>query len=195
MITDWLMVVITIVYVIATIAIFVTNHKNTKAAQESILEMRREFDEANRPLVEVELLYLQKAFLALRFINHGSRTAYNVKIKLSQDFIENLDEKPWRGEVKKQEGKECIIGVGQHYDLFFGDNNYLHRDIRKPATGLIEYESGGKVYTDEFMIDLERYMTIYSVTTDDEKLRKLIHEQNIELKGIKKQIEKMKNSE
>lgn len=105
MITDWLMVVITFVYVVATIAIFVTNHKATKAAQESILEMRREFDEANRPLVEVELLYLQKAFLALRFINHGSRTAYKVKIKLSQDFIESLDEKAMERRSQEARGK------------------------------------------------------------------------------------------
>lgn len=192
-ITDWIMVVITIVYVFATIAIFITNHNATKAAQDSIKEMRREFEEMNRPLVEVEFVYVQKTFLALRFSNHGRQTAYNVTIDISQDFIDSLDEAVWLNEVNKQKDKTCIIGVGQHYDLFFGDRHYLKKENKIPVTGKVKYESNGRKYTDEFYVNLDKYMTIYSVTTDEEKLRELIRNQNQELKNIREQLAKMNN--
>lgn len=47
-ITDWLMVFITLVYVIATILICISNSKSAKAAQSQIIESKRQFDEARR---------------------------------------------------------------------------------------------------------------------------------------------------
>jgi len=47
-ITDWLMVAITIVYVVATIAIFVTNKKSEKAAYAQLDESKRQYEDKKR---------------------------------------------------------------------------------------------------------------------------------------------------
>lgn len=47
-IADWIMVVITAIYVIATIAICVFNYKTAKAANLQIQESKRQFDETRR---------------------------------------------------------------------------------------------------------------------------------------------------
>lgn len=47
-ITDWLMVGITLVYVIATIAIWFANHKSARATEKQLIESKRQFDEIKR---------------------------------------------------------------------------------------------------------------------------------------------------
>lgn len=47
-ITDWLMVIITFVYVVATAAICVANFKSAKATKQQIAESQRQFDETRR---------------------------------------------------------------------------------------------------------------------------------------------------
>ncbi|MBP3541539.1 MAG: hypothetical protein J6K72_06990 [Clostridia bacterium] len=57
-ITDWLMVIITVVYVIATIFICLANIKSAKASKEQLSEMKREHEEAIRlqiiPFLQIE---------------------------------------------------------------------------------------------------------------------------------------------
>lgn len=48
MITDWLMVGITFVYVAATIAIWLANHKSARATEKQLIESKRQFDETKR---------------------------------------------------------------------------------------------------------------------------------------------------
>ena len=48
MITDWLMVGITLIYVIATIAIWFANHKSARATEKLLVESKRQFDETKR---------------------------------------------------------------------------------------------------------------------------------------------------
>ena len=62
-ITDWLMVGITGIYVIATIVICIYNAKSANAARKQTEEMQRQFTEANRQIIEVELIYERKCFM------------------------------------------------------------------------------------------------------------------------------------
>lgn len=55
MITDWLMVIITGVYVIAIIVICVFNAKAAKAAREQAEQMKLQFIQVNRPKITVEV--------------------------------------------------------------------------------------------------------------------------------------------
>lgn len=183
-ITDWIMVIITIIYVIATIEICWANIKSAKASKEQLNEMRKQFDEDNRPRIEVELVYEKRSFFALRFVNHGRYTAQHVMISLKDEFVESIEEDSFVIQLKKQKGKECIIGIDQHYDLFFGSNEYLKNDHKKPASGTVTYQGNGHKYTTEFSIDLDAYMTIYSVNSEQEDLLRKIDESNRNLKRI-----------
>lgn len=180
---------ITVIYVVATILICWANIKSAKASKVQLEEMRRQYAEENRPNIEVEFLYEKRTFYGLRFINHGKCTAQHVQIKLDASFIESITERKFSDLLSKCNGKECIIGVGQHYDLFFGTNDYRENPNKVAATGTIYYESNGTTYQSVFSVNLEQYATIFSVNSEQEDLLKRIKEQTSELKGIKQAIQ------
>ena len=188
MTSDWAMVIITAVYVVATIFICCANIKSAKASQAQVTEMQRQFAESNRPEIEVEFHYLRRAWYVIRFVNRGEKTAQHVKINIAQSFIDSLTEEAFKKECIRIKGRECIIGVGQHYDLFIGSNKFRGNPNMEPFTGTVEYESQGKAYQSDLFVDCEHYMTFFSSTTDEEDLLKSMKKMTDELKGIKQAL-------
>lgn len=164
--SDWVMVIITAVYVIATIAICVANIRSANATKEQLEEMKKQYGETERPIIEAEFLYINRLWFGVRFVNNGKHTAQNVKIYLSDEFIDSIDSLGMVEYIKKQKEKSCVIGVNQHYDLIFGSYNAF-KEIRhkKPAIGQICYSYNKKEYSNDFYLDFENYMTIFTVTT------------------------------
>lgn len=185
-ITDWLMVIITLVYVIATIFICWANIKSAKASKEELAEMKRQYVEENRPHIEVEFCYERRTWYIVRFINHGKLTAQHVKILLDEGFISSLPEQAFKDTLLKQREKECIIGVGQHYDLYIASNELRGNPNMKPVIGKILYQDESSKYESDIYIDLENYATFFSSTSDDPMVK--------ELKNIKKEIEGLKRA-
>lgn len=185
MTSDWAMVIITAVYVVATIIICYANIKSAKASQAQLTEMQRQFAESSRPEIEVEFHYLRRTWYVVRFVNRGAKTAQHVKINIDQSFIDSLPEASFRNELTRIKDKECIIGVGQHYDLFIGSNKFRGNPNMKPFTGTVEYESYGTVYNSDLFVDLEHYVTFFSATTDEEVLLKSVKNIGNEVKGVK----------
>lgn len=185
-ITDWLMVIITLVYVIATIFICWANIKSAKASKEELAEMKRQYAEENRPHIEVEFCYERRTWYIVRFINHGKLTAQHVKILLDEGFISSLPEQAFKDILLKQREKECIIGVGQHYDLYIASNEFRGNPNMKPVMGKILYQDESSKYESDIYIDLENYATFFSSTSDDPMVK--------ELKNIKKEIEGLKSA-
>ena len=190
MTSDWVMVLITLVYVIATIFICWANFKSAKVSKEQLIEMQKQFEENNRPYVEVEFIFVKRAFYGLRFINNGNVVAKNVSIKLSSDFIDSL-EISMKEMLIKQEGKKCIIGAHQSYDLYFGTCKYLKKNCKVPANGKITYFANGEEYEEHFSVDFENYMTIFSVNSDYEDMLEIIKKQNSILKEIRQSVDNL----
>ena len=188
MTADWVMVIITGVYVIATIFICRANIKAANASKEQLKEMQKQFAETNRPIIELEFHYNRRTWYIARFINRGNLTAQHVKIYLDQEFVDSLPEESMKQGLERIKDKECIIGAGQHYDLYIGSNQLRGNPNIKPLTGTIKYESQGNTYQSDLFVDLEHYMTFYSSTTDEEDLLKAVKEIVAELKGIKQAL-------
>lgn len=185
-ITDWLMVIITLVYVIATIFICMANIKSAKASKEELIEIKRQYNDENRPRIEVEFCYEQRVWYIVRFVNHGKQTAQNVKIVFDEEFINSLPEQVFRDTLQKQKEKECIIGVEQHYDLYIGSNELRGNENMKPVTGKLTYRDEKGTYESDIYIDIENYATFFSSTSEDPMVK--------ELKNIKKEIEGLKRA-
>ena len=134
----------------------------------------------------MEFCYEQRTWYIVRFINHGKLTAQHVKIVLDEDFISSLPEQAFRAILLKQREKECIIGVGQHYDLYIASNELRGNPNMKPVTGEITYQGEGCKYESDIYIDLENYATFFSSTSEDSMVK--------ELKNIKKEIEGLKRA-
>lgn len=190
-ITDWLMVGITFVYVIATIFICVFNGKAAKAAKEQTDESRRQFFESNRPNVIASLEYINRTFWALRFTNCGSQTAFNFSFELSESFLNSIKDERFRNLITQNKGKACTLGIGQHYDLYFGDQQYLRNESKVNASGRMRYRANqSSLYVEDFDIDIKNYLTFFSVDSESDKLRKTIDDQR---KVIERQNQLIQN--
>ena len=185
---DWAMVLLTAIYVIAAILICYFNYGATKASREQAAEMRRQYEEENRPYITVELIYERKAFYGLRFFNHGKRLANHVKIQLDQAFVDSLKEPSFKSALERTKNKECIIGIGQHYDLYFGTNKFREAQDKMPLSGKVAYQDVDRTYEEPFSIDFDSYATFFSVNSDAEDLLKEIRAQTKELKAIKNSL-------
>lgn len=179
------MVIITVVYVIATVAICYANIKASNVSKEQLDEMKRQYAAENRPIIEMEFCYERRAWYILRFVNRGKTTAQHVRIELEQEFIDSLSEESFQRTLTQIEGKECIIGVNQHYDLYIGSNALRGNQNIKPVKGSIIYNNRGNEFQEDFFLDLPQYMTFFSSTTDEEDLLKTIKAIEKDLKSIK----------
>lgn len=188
---DWAMVVLTAIYVLATIFICYFNYGSTKASREQAAEMRRQYEEENRPYITVELIYERKAFYGLRFSNHGKRLADHVRIQLDQTFLDSLKEPSFRATLERTKGKECIIGIGQHYDLYFGTNKFRENTEKSALSGQVTYQDGSRMYTEAFSINFDSYATFFSVNSADDDFLKEMRAQTKELKGIKEALQQL----
>lgn len=177
--------ILTFLTVIATFITCWCNYKTTKATMTQVYEMRRQFEEEHRANIEVEFLYEKRTYYGLRFINHGRCTASQVKIIFDDAFINSIDEVKFSNLLKDQKGKTCIIGVGQHYDIFIGSNQYRKNAHKVPAKGVVSYITEGRQFESEFDIDLENYATIFSVNSEYEDLTHEIKRKTSELEDIK----------
>lgn len=191
-ITDWLMVGITFVYAVVTVLILIANNKSAKVAKEQVDEMQREFEESNRPRIEVELQLINRCAIVLRFCNNGRLTAKHVRIALEDECIDSLPEQEFAEQLRNQKGKECIIGAGQHYDMFLG-TSALIRAEKKPIEGYFTYTYNDcdKTITEDFYIDINNYNTFFTMDDDTDKLLKILREHTKEIKGIKEALEKI----
>ncbi|MBO5567589.1 MAG: hypothetical protein J6A79_01395 [Clostridia bacterium] len=159
--SDALMVVITAVYVVATIFICRANNKSAEASRAQLEEMRRQYADANRPFIAVEFTLATRGCYVLRLVNNGRLTALNVRVRLNEDFIESIDFKEIKEILRSQRDKMCIIGAGQHFDIPVGGYDLRDNPNLKPLRGMVTYEGGGYRYETEIDIDIENYMTIF----------------------------------
>lgn len=194
-ITDWMMVIITFLYVIATVFICHYNSKSAKATQAQLDEMRKQFEEENRPYITVEFIYEKRAFYGVRFSNHGKRIASNVSISFDQPFIDSIHETNFRNILDGGVGKTCVIGISQHHTLYFGTNKYRKQSDKPPLSGTVTYMCGATTYQEPFYIDVENYATICSLNSETEDILRTMKEQNVELARICNILTQQKSNE
>ena len=167
-----LMVIITFVYVGATIAICVANLRSASATRAQLEETKRQYEEEHRAYISYEFLYERRTWYGLRFTNHGKRIATNVQIKLEKAFLDSIIEPAYKDGLCSLEGRLFTLGIGQSYDIYLGTNDFRDRHDKCPIQGTIEYKDCNSVYSEPFLIDFANYPHIFSVTTDDERSQK-----------------------
>lgn len=191
-ITDWMMVFVTIAYVVATVFIFRANKKSAKAAEIQIDEMKRQFAENNRPVIEAEYFSSHGSFFGIRFVNHGNHTAQKVLINLSDEFINSIEAVDSFGTIKSlrdQLAKEKVIGINQHYDLFLGKiDDFKKIKIKVPAHGKITYFFSTKKFETDFYFEFENYVP-YTISSKDEDLLKGVNELSHQIRELNNQIQ------
>ena len=196
--TDWLMVVITAVYVVATIVICVFNGKSANAAKEQtetakqqIDEMIRQYNESNRPLVTVRFDIIRSGLLCFVIENTGSLAATELKIHINDDFVENLEKTEKQTQLRQISESTLFLSSHQKLYVCLGGQTQFSKIAEVTAKFDITYN--GK-YTEHTEIDLwqYRFMLVYNSELEDisQHLKRIANEEKTYHKNYLKAISK-----
>lgn len=185
---DWVMVIITAIYVVATCAICWANIKSAKATRDQVAESIRQFSENNRPYITCEYILKQRSYCGISVRNTGNQVARNLSIHINSAFLDSLKPNGFDSFQKLNESLYTLVGIGQSYEFYFSE--VKHKPINAPLIVEVKYENNGIYYEDSFLIDLAKQLPIEAVETDFEKYMKLTKEQNSILTDIAQNIDK-----
>ncbi|MBE7005721.1 MAG: hypothetical protein E7424_01045 [Ruminococcaceae bacterium] len=179
--TDWLMVIITAVYVVATIIICVFNGKSAKAAREQtdtakrqIEEMITQYNELNRPVVTIRFDIIRSGLLCFVVENTGPVAASDVQIRINDEFLNNIKDKKEQDSIR--EITKARLFLSSHQKVFFCLGGQQVFSEIASQTAKIDISYNGK-YDEHTEIDLWQYrhLLLYSSELEDisQHLKKL----------------------
>ena len=177
-----LMVLITLIYVIATIAIWLANKQSAKSSEKQLQESKRQFSELNRPYITCQYILSDRMFCGIRIQNYGNLVAKNLHIHVNEDFIDALNPKNFMDFYKVNTSVYSTVGINQYYDLHF-----CHVGSRPliPIIITLDYSDGyDNQYHEEFEINLVKQLPVQSVNSDLEKLTKKIEDVDQDIKAL-----------
>lgn len=197
MITDWLMVIITTIYVIATILICIYNGKSASAAKEQaevareqIDEMIKQYKEINRPYVTIRFDIIRSGLLCFVVENEGPLPAHNVRIKINQKFIDNIKDVSDRKTLEELNEATIYLASRQKMTIFLGGQPSFS-DISKEIAKIdIMYDG----YNESTEIDINQYrfLLVYNSSVEDisQHLKKMKQNEENFYKNILKAMDK-----
>ncbi len=174
--TDWLMVIITGIYVIATIVLCAFNYSTSKAAQLQVEKMQEQFDEENRPKIDIHFDMIRSGLACFVIENVGRTAAENVCVRLNDSFLDNLEDHLAERFIALSEAN-LYLSSGQKAYLLLGGQNRFEIISRTVAKFDVTY----KGYSEHMEIDLSQYkgfLLYQSPLEDISKHLKHIQEDN-----------------
>ena len=192
-VTDWLMVIITGIYVVATIAICWANIKSAKATRDQVEESKKQYEDEHRAYITAEFIYSRCTHYGIRFTNNGKRFANNIQIQFDSDFISCTEDK-YANRLKDFKDKQFTLGIGQSYDIFFGVTGFMQKSNLSPIKGIITYKDFKQTYNETFFIDLTNYAPVFPAKNEIENIAKSLEKQTQQLEKIQKDIYKITES-
>lgn len=188
--TDWIMIIITSVYVIATIFICYYNAQTAKATKQELEEIKNQFYQTNRPIVNYEVVYIRNSYYMLRLANNGSQTAYNLSISLNDESLSEIPNNIIREDLNRLKYTVRNLGVGQSYDIPIGTTK---DEIKFHLKGTICYNGiNASIYCDDFDVDCSNYAPFYSYKSDNDDFKDILRSMNRELSLIRKALSSSK---
>ena len=176
-----LTVLITAVYVLATILICLANIKAANASQRQVAEMQQQFRETNRPYITCEYILKNRLFCGIEICNHGNMVAKDLTFSICQDFLDALQSDQYVDFRKLNESHYRLVGIGQEFDFFFSD--VAHKPI-VPFELIVHYRSETDFFSETFCFDLSKQIPVNSVEMNEEKFLKISKAQQKSLDEI-----------
>ena len=193
MITDWIMIIITSVYVAATIFICIANFKSATATRNQLKEQQRQFNESNRAFVTITFEIIRSGLAMLHIQNHGKQIAQNVHISISERFINSVNRQSERERLEALSKSQFDIGIGQSWYCLLGS----HLDLKSLSKEMLHidvtYFDNIDNYTESTDIDLEQYLWSILYESPVEDIYQEIKKQVQYMENIKHSISKIEN--
>lgn len=167
MLTDWIMIIITTIYVVATIVICISNKRSADAAKEQTSEMIKQYNENNRPYIIVKFEIIRSGLLCFVVENVGSMPAIGLEIDLCREFINNIPDERMVGRVTEfVESKDIYLAPNQRMYITLGGQGDFNEISNVVAKFVVRYSGR---YENVYFIDLKqyRYMLTYESAEAD----------------------------
>ena len=170
--TDWLMVIITAIYVAATILICYYNGKSAKASNEQAEiskrqteEMIRQYNETNRPIITIRFDIIRSGLLCFIVENEGPLPAHNVTIRINDVFINNLPSDHAQKSFRELKDANLYLASRQKITLLLGGQPEFSKIAQEKAVIEIMYDT----FAETTEIDLEQYgmLLVYNSPLED----------------------------
>lgn len=163
--TEWLMVIITAIYVVATIIICVFNGKSARAAKVQTDEMIRQYNLSNRPNVTIHFDIIRSGLLCFVVQNEGISPAHNVNIKINENFLNGMEEEDKGICLNKLADSELYLASRQKIYILLGGQLQFSKLAQNVAEVDISYDG----YKEHTTIDLNQYgkFLVYSSPLED----------------------------
>ena len=187
--TDWIMIIITAVYVIATILICYYNAKSAKAAKKQTDELIYQRLQSERPYISIHFDIIRSGLMCFVIENYGTQPAFNLNINLNDKFIENICDSGAKEHFKKLKSSNIFVGVNQRLHIFLDSQLHCKEIAQEKAIFNLTYNDK---YKDEIIIDIEQYgfMLVYTSPTEDisQHLKKIKEESSRFQKNLIKHL-------
>lgn len=154
---QWILVALTAVYVIATIFISFFNARSSKATRDQIKESRAQFIDSNRAFVNIDLEIVRDEVFVLRIMNNGNRTAQDVHIEISDDFLSVVSDQGSAEQIELLNSSTFSIGVGQIMFVRLGIIREYSILSQQPIRITLDYFDQFATYHEEKSIPISQY--------------------------------------
>lgn len=163
--TDWLMVIITAIYVIATIFICRFNWVSAKSARIQTEEMQRQYKEMQRPIVSVSMEAIRSGLCCFVIENVGQSPAHNVNININEEFLANIPNKDGDSALRKLSNAHMFMASKQKFTVLICGQKDFSNVMKVVAKLHITYDG----YNEDHEIGLSQYsyMLVYNSPLED----------------------------
>lgn len=152
-----IMIILTAVYVLATIFIWLSNRSSAIATRDQIKESHAQFVDANRAFVNIDFEIVRDGLYVLRIMNNGNRTAQNVKIEISNEFIDIVPNSACSEHIHSLTSSNFAIGIGQAWYVTIGSIGDFETLALKAIVINYFYSDCFSTYCETKEIDISQY--------------------------------------
>lgn len=189
--TDWIMISITAIYVIATITICYYNAQAVKATKAQTQEIINQYQQTIRPYITVYFEIIRSGLMCFVIENIGTQPAYNVNITLNDSFTESIKDFNRKEALSRLKSSNLYLASKQKVFVLIDSQTEFNTISMNQAKFELSYCDQ---YRDHIEIDLNeyRFMLTYKSPIDDISyhIKKMQEEQ----KGFENSIlEQIKN--
>ena len=197
----FIMGLLTLVYVIATILICVFNFKSAKATRLQTAESKRQFAASNRPNIIPCFTMVEGALFCLTFKNIGNECAKNLRISINEAWIscfnKALQQKAMPGDMVESLKNSFFIepeGEIKFVLMIPGDGTTMYQEISKEKIEIqVEYYRNdlSDKFTEAFEMDL---LSMASMILDKSDYVRKMEKQEKALKSIAEKIDQLNST-
>ena len=163
--SNWILVIVTAVYTIATVAICIANWKSASAAKRQAEEMTRQYQDSIRARIAIRFDKKCPTDRNIVLKNVGKQDADGVRLTVDREFMEELN-KAWPENLLKVAASSTIhIAAGQEFWVFVGFASTIDRLKTTNAKLLVRYRAENSAYEETAEIDFSQYNFIAEISS------------------------------